>query len=83
MFLLTMMKVVVKLHTKEKKIKSLLPPLSLKEGSILLEMGIWPVIKESDCENLKFPEQVRHSLFSDLVYSHMHKGTFVLGKGKL
>lgn len=46
-------------------------------------MGIWPVIKTSNFENPKFPRQVRHSLFSDLVYFLKHKGAFVPGKGKL
>lgn len=55
-----MMKVVVKLYTKGEKDKEHLIP-SVFKGSILLEMGI--VIKESNFENLKFPKQVRHSLF--------------------
>lgn len=46
-------------------------------------MGIWPVVKTSNFENPKFPQQVRHSLFSDLVYFLKHKGAFVPGKGKL
>lgn len=52
-------------------------------SAFLLEMGIWPVIKASNFENPKFEKQVRHRLFSDLVYFRKHKGAFVLGKGKL
>lgn len=68
-------------HKGEKDEEQLIP--SVFKGSILLEKSIWPVIKESHFENLEFPKQVRHSLFSDLVYFLMHKGAFVPGKGKL
>lgn len=75
------MKEVAKLYSKgEKEVPCHLLRIL---RSILLEMGIWLVIKESHSENLKFPKQVRHSLFSDLVYFLIHKGGFVLGKSKL
>lgn len=69
------------IHKRRQKGEEHIIPSVFKE-SILLEMGIWPVVKASNFENLKFPKQVRHSLFSDLVYFLKHKGAFVLGKGK-